>query len=119
MSTTSTPNASTPAASTPTARAQIAAWWMRLAASPLPEWLVLLTAALTRFWRLDYHSIWFDEAVSLAWAASDPDYTWRHVSTGGGSTRRSTTCSYCWQALVRGRPGAERAYARWAACSAC
>ena len=77
VSTTSTPTASTPAASTPTARTQIAAWWMRLAASPLPEWLVLLTAALTRFWRLDYHSIWFDEAVSLAWAASDPDYTWR------------------------------------------
>ena len=48
VSTTSTPTASTPAASTPTARARIAAWWMRLAASPLPEWLVLLTAALTR-----------------------------------------------------------------------
>ena len=33
-----------------------------------PEALTLLLAALTRFWRLDYHSIWFDESVSLYWA---------------------------------------------------
>lgn len=42
-----------------------------------PELLILAVAALTRFWRLDYHSFWFDEAVSLGWAASDMDYTWR------------------------------------------
>lgn len=44
--------------------------------SLLPELLVLALAALTRFWRLDFHSFWFDEAVSLQWAASDPAYTW-------------------------------------------
>ena len=41
-----------------------------------PELLILVLAALTRFWRLDYHSFWFDEAVSLNWAGSDPAYTW-------------------------------------------
>ncbi len=43
---------------------------------PLPELLILALAALTRFWRLDFHSFWFDEAVSLQWAAADPAYTW-------------------------------------------
>ena len=38
---------------------------------------MLLIATLTRFWRLGYHSVWFDEAVSLAWAGTDPGYTWR------------------------------------------
>jgi len=37
----------------------------------------LLLAALIRFWHLGYHSIWFDEAVSLQWAGSDPSYTWQ------------------------------------------
>lgn len=41
------------------------------------EALVLLIAALTRFWRLDYHSIWFDEAVSLRWAGMDASFTWQ------------------------------------------
>lgn len=45
--------------------------------APLAPWAILALAALARFWRLDYHSIWFDEAVSLQWAASDMDYTWR------------------------------------------
>lgn len=45
----------------------------------LPELLIVLVAALTRFWRLGYHSIWFDEAVSLDWASADIGYTW--VST--------------------------------------
>ncbi len=31
----------------------------------------------TRFWRSARHSVWFDEAVSLQWAAADPAYTWR------------------------------------------
>lgn len=43
---------------------------------PWPELLVLLLAALTRFWRLDYHSFWFDEAVSLTWSRTAPEYTW-------------------------------------------
>ena len=43
----------------------------------LSEIIILLIAALTRFWRLGYHSIWFDEAVSLKWAGADPGYTWR------------------------------------------
>ena len=47
--------------------------WLR---APFPELFVLLAAAAVRFWRLDYHSFWFDEAVSLRWAASDPRYTW-------------------------------------------
>ena len=38
---------------------------------------ILLLAALIRFWQLDYHSIWFDEAVSLQWAGYDPSYTWQ------------------------------------------
>jgi mannosyltransferase len=54
-----------------------APWWARLYRSPLPEGLVVLVATLVRLWRLEYHSIWFDEAVSLAWAGSDPGYTWR------------------------------------------
>lgn len=42
----------------------------------LPESAILLLAALIRFWRLDYHSIWFDEAVSLRWARSDAIWIW-------------------------------------------
>ncbi|MFO7631922.1 MAG: hypothetical protein R6W76_05235 [Caldilinea sp.] len=43
----------------------------------LPELLILLLAALTRFWRLDHHSFWFDESVSLQWARSDASYIWQ------------------------------------------
>jgi hypothetical protein len=43
----------------------------------LSEIFVLLLAAITRFWRLDYHSFWFDEAVSLQWARSDASYIWQ------------------------------------------
>ena len=42
----------------------------------LPELLVLLLALLTRLWGLDYHSLWFDESVSMIWASSGPGYTW-------------------------------------------
>lgn len=38
---------------------------------------MLIIAAVVRLWRLDYHSIWFDEAVSLRWARADLGYTWR------------------------------------------
>ncbi len=40
-------------------------------------WLVLLLATLVRCWQLDYHSVWFDEAVSLQWATSDPAFIWQ------------------------------------------
>lgn len=39
--------------------------------------LTLAIAALARFWRLGYHSIWFDEAVTLQWATSNPVWTWQ------------------------------------------
>ena len=52
-------------------------WVSILRRSRWPEAAVILAAAATRFWRLAYHSIWFDEAVSLQWAAADPAYTWR------------------------------------------
>lgn len=43
----------------------------------LPEALILILAAVTRFWQLDYHSFWFDEAVSLDWAEDDAAYIWQ------------------------------------------
>lgn len=49
----------------------------RLTAPPWAEAAILLLAAVARFWRLDYHSIWFDESVSLKWAQSDPSYIWQ------------------------------------------
>ncbi len=48
----------------------------RIWASSLPELFVLLLAALPRLWRLEYHSIWFDEAVSLDWARLGPAHIW-------------------------------------------
>ena len=45
-------------------------------AFPLSELLILLLALFTRVWRLDYHSLWFDEAVSMTWARSAPEYAW-------------------------------------------
>jgi 4-amino-4-deoxy-L-arabinose transferase-like glycosyltransferase len=42
----------------------------------LPEYLILLAALLTRLWKLDYHSFWFDESVSMTWARSSPGYAW-------------------------------------------
>lgn len=54
--------------------AGICAQWL---AHPAAVWLVLLLAAGVRLWQLDYHSIWFDEAVSLQWAKSDPAFIWQ------------------------------------------
>jgi 4-amino-4-deoxy-L-arabinose transferase-like glycosyltransferase len=49
----------------------------RPALSPrIIEGIILLLALIVRFWRLGYHSVWFDEAVSLKWAAQDIGYTW-------------------------------------------
>ena len=47
------------------------ALWQRLSSSSLADLVVLAAAACTRFWRLEFHSFWFDEAVSLAWARAD------------------------------------------------
>ncbi len=49
---------------------------LRLPKAPLPEILVLALAALVRLWRLDYHSFWFDEIVSLDWASQPPSEIW-------------------------------------------
>lgn len=48
----------------------------RLLPTPLAPLGVLLVAAAARFWRLDYHSFWFDEAVTLGWARAGAAYTW-------------------------------------------
>ena len=58
------------------AAAQLAPIRQRIRASSLPELFVLLLAALPRLWRLEYHSIWFDEAVSLNWARLGPAHIW-------------------------------------------
>jgi len=53
----------------------IAPWWQRWG----PEGVVLLLAAVVRVWRLDYHSFWFDEAVSLDWAEDNPAFIWANT----------------------------------------
>jgi len=61
-------------------RSRIVTWsaiirkWL---ASPSAVWVVLLIATVVRLWQLDYHSVWFDEAVSLQWARSDPAFIWQ------------------------------------------
>ncbi|MEX1019491.1 MAG: glycosyltransferase family 39 protein [Litorilinea sp.] len=37
---------------------------------------ILIVAAGVRFWRLDFHSFWFDEAVSLRWASAEIAFIW-------------------------------------------
>ena len=54
------------------AAARLTAIRQRIWATSLPELLVLLLAAMPRLWRLEYHSIWFDEAISLDWARLGP-----------------------------------------------
>jgi uncharacterized membrane protein len=49
------------------------AWLQR---PPVAELLVMAIAAACRLWRLDYHSFWFDEAVSLDWAGSSAGFIW-------------------------------------------
>ncbi len=53
---------------------------LRARLSSPPSWAIPLTlltlATIVRCWRLDYHSVWFDEAISLKWAGADPGYTW-------------------------------------------
>ncbi len=55
-----------------TAAARRTAFWQSLWTSSPTEVVILIAAALTRFWRLEFHSFWFDEAVSLAWARANP-----------------------------------------------
>jgi len=43
----------------------------------LAAWAICLVALLTRIWRLNYHSVWFDEAVTLRWAGSDALFIWQ------------------------------------------
>ena len=47
----------------------------------IPAWLIelaiCLLALLIRSWRLTYHSVWFDEAVSLQWAGRDAGFIWQ------------------------------------------
>ncbi|MEZ4618095.1 MAG: hypothetical protein R2867_21640 [Caldilineaceae bacterium] len=45
--------------------------------SPYSAWGIYILAFVTRCWRLAYHSVWFDEAVSLQWAGSDPTFIWQ------------------------------------------
>lgn len=49
-----------------------------LAATTLPDWLpevvIFAVAIVVRCWRLGYHSIWFDEAVSLRWASAKASF---------------------------------------------
>lgn len=45
--------------------------------TPYAVLVVLLVATVVRLWQLDYHSVWFDEAVSLQWAGSDPAFIWQ------------------------------------------
>ena len=58
------------------AAARLTSIRQRIWATSLPELFVLLLAALPRLWRLEYHSIWFDEAVSLDWARLGPAHIW-------------------------------------------
>jgi hypothetical protein len=54
--------------------------YRRLSVQAIPsrhiEGAILLLALINRVWRLGYHSIWFDESVSLKWAGSEIGYTW-------------------------------------------
>jgi len=43
----------------------------------LPEVMILIVAAITRLWQLDYHSFWFDETVSLDWAEDGAAFIWQ------------------------------------------
>ena len=58
------------------AAARLTAIRQRIWTTSLPELSVLLLAAVPRLWRLEYHSIWFDEAISLDWARLGPAHIW-------------------------------------------
>lgn len=54
-----------------------ASFEQRLTDQPLLFFAIYLLALLVRIWQLDYHSVWFDEAVSLYWAGTDPLFIWQ------------------------------------------
>ena len=74
----------------------------RIWASAAPELLTLLLAALARLWRLEYHSFWFDEAVSLGWARADAIHTWQATFRLAGEKHPPAyyLALHYWQALL-------------------
>ena len=60
-----------------TAHADRFSKWTRITLPPWPEAAILVAATVIRLWRLGYHSVWFDESVSLKWAQSDAAYIWQ------------------------------------------
>ena len=92
------------------AAAQLTPIRQRIWVSSLPELFVLLLAALPRLWRLEYHSIWFDEAVSLGWARTDPAHIWQytfHLSSDKHPPAYYLALHY-WQTLLGPFGAAER-----------
>lgn len=57
--------------------ARIRHWQATQPNALFPEVAILLLALLGRSWRLAYHSVWFDEAVSLQWAGRDALFIWQ------------------------------------------
>lgn len=60
-----------------TVATRLAVFFSDLQRTSLATWIICLVALFTRTWRLNYHSIWFDEAVTLQWAGSDPLFIWQ------------------------------------------
>ena len=92
------------------AAARLTSIRQRIWASSLPELSVLLLAALPRLWRLEYHSIWFDEAVSLDWARTDASHIWQftfHLSSDKHPPAYYLALHY-WQTLLGWFGAAER-----------
>lgn len=61
----------------PWSKTNAARYALALFTTTWPEILILGLATLTRCWRLAYHSIWFDEAVTLQWATSEISWIWQ------------------------------------------
>ena len=92
------------------AAAQLTPIRQRIWVSSLPELFVLLLAALPRLWRLEYHSIWFDEAVSLEWAKTDPAHIWQYTFHLSGDKHPPAyyLALHFWQTLLGPFGAAER-----------
>lgn len=57
--------------------ARVRHWHASHASAAFPELAIILLALIIRSWRLAYHSVWFDEAVSLQWAGRDALFIWQ------------------------------------------
>ena len=92
------------------AAAQLTPIRQRIWISSLPELSVLLLATLPRLWRLEYHSIWFDEAVSLGWAKTDPAHIWQYTFHLSGDKHPPAyyLALHYWQTLLGWFGAAER-----------